>query len=234
MRFPTPLLAGRLLKRYKRFLADVALDGRADPVTAHCPNPGGMLGLDSPGSPVFLSASDRPSRKLPWTLEIVAADGTLVGINTGLPNHLVAEALAAGRIAELRGYPGVRREVPYGARSRIDLLLEAPGRAPTFVEVKNVHLCRRPGLAEFPDCVTARGAKHLDELAAMARQGARAVMLYVVQRADCQAFALAGDLDPGYAAAFARARAAGVEAYAYACGVERDGIALENPLPLAI
>ena len=229
MRWPLPLISGRLIRRYKRFLADVALDAGGD-VTVHCPNPGRMLGLDAPGSRVWLSQGN-PLRKLPLTLELVEADGGLVGINTMHPNRLVEEAIRAGRIEELAGYREMRREVAYDGGSRIDLLLREPGRPDCYVEVKNVHL-RRAAAAEFPDCVTARGARHL---AAMRRQvgaGARAVLVYVVQRTDCAAFAVAEDIDPVYAGAFREALAGGVEAVCRACTINLDGIELAVPLPI--
>ena len=230
MRLPE-LVEGRLVTRYKRFFADVMLaDGSL--VTAHCPNPGAMLGLKEPGSRAFLSTSTSPTRKLPLTLEILEADGTLVGINTGRPNAIVAEAIADGTIAELAGYGLMRREVAYGTGSRVDLVLEDGAGPPAYVEVKNVHLRRTPGLAEFPDSVTARGAKHLAELALMAAAGARAVMVFLIQRADVEALAVARDIDPAYAAAFDLARAAGVEMLAYACRVERTEIAAERPVPV--
>lgn len=236
MDFPAPLLTGRLVRRYKRFLADVDLDldgsGGGGVTTVHVPNSGAMTGLDAPGSPVWLSRSDKPGRKYPLTLELIQADDTLVGINTGHPNRIVAEAAAAGRIAELTGYTAVRREVRYGRASRVDILLEAPGRPPCYVEVKNVHLRRRPGLAEFPDCPTARGARHLEELTAMVAAGCRAVMLYLVQRGDCHTFSIAADLDPVYADGLTRARAAGVEAYCYTCALTPDSIDIDRPLPL--
>ena len=228
MRFARPLVPARLIRRYKRFLADVEIAGRG-PVTAHCPNPGSMLGLAAPGAEIRLSPT---ATKLPFRWELVHADGHWVGINTGHPNALVGEALAAGRIPELAGYGPHRREVRYGVGSRIDLLREAPGRPACYVEVKNVHLKRDAETAEFPDCVTARGAKHLDELAAMVAAGGRAVMLYLVQRGDCRHFSLAADLDPAYARAFARARAAGVEALCYSCEVNPEGIELARPLPI--
>jgi sugar fermentation stimulation protein A len=228
MRFPHPLTRGTLLRRYKRFLADIRLDDGAE-VTAHCANPGAMLGLAAPGAEVWLLPSRDPRRKLAWSWELVRVGGDLVGINTAHPNRLAAEAIAAGRLPALAGYAALKREVPYGRASRIDLLLTAPGRPICYVEVKNVHL-KRGETAEFPDCVTARGTRHLGELAAMAAAGHRAVMLYVVQRADCRGFRIAADLDPAYDLAFRHAREAGVEALCYACRVTLDGIEIAGPL----
>ena len=186
MRFPSPLERGRLVQRYKRFLADVVMDdGRA--LTAHVPNPGAMLGLNAPGLTVWLSPSRSPARKLSHTLEMVEADGGLVGVNTMNPNRLVAEALAGNRIAELAGYADVRPEVRYGLNSRIDFLLSGPGRAQCWLEVKNCHFRRDGTLAEFPECTAARSARHLRELEAMVAAGDRAVPDVVVQREDCDA-----------------------------------------------
>lgn len=232
MLFPALLVHGRLQRRYKRFLADVILDG-GETVVAHCPNPGSMLGLDAPGSEVWLSRSRNPARKLGFTWELVRAGDTLVGINTGHPNGVAAEAIGAGRIPELAGYGGLRREVRYGRNSRIDILLESAGNPTCYVEVKNVHL-RRGGPAEFPDSVTKRGAKHLEELGDGAEAGDRAVMFYLVQRADCDAFAIAADIDPAYAAALDRAMDRGVEVLCYACQVTLEGIEIERPLPLRL
>ena len=231
MRFTHPLVHGTLLRRYKRFLADVRLeDGRE--VVAHCANPGAMLGISDPGLPVWLLPADSPKRALAWSWALVEVEGGLVGINTGAPNTLVAEALAANRIPELSGYGSRRREVPYGEASRIDLLLEAPDRPPCYVEVKNVHL-KRAGWAEFPDCVTARGAKHMGELARMVQAGCRAVVLYVVQRTDCARFRVAGDLDPGYHRALAAACRAGVEVLCYSCDISHEAVDIAAPIPFS-
>jgi len=232
MRFPAPLTEGRLVRRYKRFLADVEL-ANGETVTVHCANPGAMTGLAEPGMRVLLSRSDSPTRKLPWSWELVEVAGTLVGINTAHPNRLVAEAIGTGAIPELAGYDNLRREVRYGNNSRIDFLLTGGGRPNAYIEVKNVHLSRRRGLAEFPDSVTARGTKHLAELSAMVDAGHRSVMLYLVQRADANRFALARDIDPTYAAAFDRARFVGVEMIAYRCRLTRDEIKVERRVPIS-
>ena len=227
MNFPQPLAHGQLVARYKRFFADVVLDdGTA--ITAHCPNPGAMLGVNTPGLGVWLSRSDDPKRKLAWTLELVEADGALVGVNTMLPNQLVAEALAADAITELTGYDVHRREVKYGEASRVDFLLERGTGERCWLEIKNVHLSRTPGLAEFPDCIAARSTKHLRELEAMVAVGDRAVALFVVQRTDCGAFSACAELDPAFAAALERAADAGVEVLVYACEMSPGAIALRH------
>ncbi|MEO0982386.1 MAG: DNA/RNA nuclease SfsA [Pseudomonadota bacterium] len=229
MKLP-PLQPARLVKRYKRFLADVRLEPDGTPTTVHCPNPGSMMGLKADGSKVWLSTSDNPSRKLKQTLEIVEADGALVGINTNRPNKLAEEAIRAGVIPELAVFETLRREVKYGANSRVDILLETGG-PPVFVEVKNCHLMRAPGLAEFPDSVTSRGAKHLKDLAAEAAAGARAVMLFIVQRPDCEAFDTAADLDPAYHAGLREAADAGVDVLCYDCHVSLEEIRVRRALP---
>lgn len=233
--FSGDLTPATLLRRYKRFLADVEFaDGTV--ATVHVANPGAMTGLQTPGARVWLSKSKNAARKLPWSWELIEADfghgPELVGVNTMHPNPIVAAALAAGAIPELSGYATIRREVKYGAGSRIDFLLEQDGRPPCYVEVKNVHLMRRPGVAEFPDSVTARGAKHLGELAAMVAAGNRAVMLFVIQIGSATTFSLARDIDPAYGRAFDTARAAGVEALAWTCKLAHHGIALDRPVPI--
>lgn len=232
MDFAQPLVRGVLLRRYKRFLADVELeDGRA--VTVHCANPGAMTGLAAPGTPVWLEPASDPKRKLQWSWRLVELPGGhWAGIDTGVPNRVAAEALAARAVPELAAYGSVRPEVRYGAKSRVDFLLTEPGLPDAYVEVKNVHLRREGELAEFPDSVTARGTRHLEELAAMAEAGARAVMLYIVQRTDCVRMGLAADIDPAYSAAFARAAAAGVEALAHGTYIDAGGVRLGPALPI--
>jgi len=235
MRFSEPLLEGRLIERYKRFLADVLLaDGSV--VTAHCANPGAMLGLKEPGSRVLLSRASNPKRKLAynWELVEVAAGGgprQLVGINTSRPNALVAEALAGNRLGPFIGYERIRPEVKYGRNSRVDFLLEKDGAPPCYLEVKNCHLMREPGFAEFPDCIAARSAKHLYELADMAQAGARAALVYVIQM-EAERFDVARDIDAAYDKAFRHALAAGVESYAYVCRVGAEGVEIERPVPI--
>jgi sugar fermentation stimulation protein A len=236
MQFATPLVPATLVKRYKRFLADVVL-ASGETVTVHCANPGGMIGLTAPGARVWLSVSANANRKLPHSWELIEVDlgsgAELVGINTTHPNLLAAEAISSGSIPELAQYERVRREVRYGESSRVDFVLESDTRRPCYVEVKNVHLMRTAAVAEFPDAVTKRGARHLGELAAMARAGHRAVMLFVVQIGSAQTFKLARDIDPAYGAAFDAARKAGVEAFAYRCTLSCGGIAVAERIAIA-
>ena len=235
MRFPAPLIPATLIKRYKRFLADVRLES-GETLTAHVANPGAMTGLAAPGARVWLSKSNNPSRKLAYSWELIEVDlGSgveLVGVNTAHPNALVGAALATGLISALAGYETIRREVKYGKNSRVDFLLESRSRPPCYLEIKNVHLMRKPGLAEFPDSVTARGAKHLDELSNAVAAGSRAVMLYLIQIGSANRFTLARDVDPRYGEAFDRARAAGVEAIAWRCTLGREGIEVIAPVPI--
>lgn len=232
MLFNPPLLSGRLIKRYKRFLADIEL-GSGEVITAHCANPGALLGVTTPGLPVWVSHTPDPNRKLAHTWQIVEADNTYVGVNTSLPNRLAEEAILGGKIPDLFGYAELKREVKYGQNSRIDWLLTHPDKPPCYVEVKNVHLKRGSG-AEFPDSVTTRGAKHLRELEAIAATGARAVMLYIIQRNDCSHLSFAADIDPVYAATAAHALSHGVEALAYGCAVTPAGIEVEGQVEVVV
>lgn len=230
MELPSPLLNGWLVSRYKRFFADVTLSS-GETVTAHVPNTGAMTGLSAPGMKVWLSPAGNPARRLRYTLEFVEVDGKLVGVNTQHPNRIAAEAIAAGAVSELSGYSAIRREVRYDDGCRVDLHLgEHPNRACAWVEVKNVHLLRRPGLAEFPDSRTARGLKHLGALVRRVQAGDRAAMLFVVQRADAKSFAVADDIDPDYAAGLRDAAAQGVEVLCYGCHLTISSLRLHRRL----
>ncbi|WP_298268024.1 DNA/RNA nuclease SfsA [Geobacter sp.] len=231
MKLPARLYPGTLIRRYQRFLADVQLDDGTI-VTAHCPNSGSMKGCNVPGSPVYLSRSDNPARKLAYTWELVQSSGFWAGINTALPNRLVREAIEDGTVAELQGYGTIRPEVPYGTRSRIDLLLEGKkGRC--WVEVKNVTLVEGER-ALFPDSVTERGQKHLRELMEVVRQGDRGVIFFVVQRGDGAAVAPADTIDPEYGRLLRQAAARGVEPLAYRALVTPEEIKLVERLPVVL
>ena len=230
MEFATPLIPARLIRRYKRFLADVRLeDGRE--VTAHCANPGSMMGLAAPGTKVWLEPNDDPKKKLKFGWRLVDHENEhFTGVDTSLPNRALKAALLAHDVPHLPPYDLVRPEVKYGENSRIDFLLSGDG-PDTYLEIKSVTLCRQTGLAEFPDSVTARGTKHLRDLYGMVAQGHRAVMFYLVQRTDCTAMTLARDIDPAYAAAFAEATAAGVAVRVQACKIDPRGVFLGDPIP---
>lgn len=230
MEFASPLIPATLIRRYKRFLADVRLDDGTE-MTVHCANPGAMLGLKDEGARIWLEDSGNPRRKLRHSWKLVELpEAHMAGIDTAVPNRVVGEALREGRVAELARYDTVRPEVKYGENSRVDFLLSGDGLPDAYVEVKNCHLRRSGDWAEFPDSVTARGAKHLEELSRMVVAGHRAVMLYLVQRTDCARFRLAGDIDPAYARAFDTARAAGVEMLAYGTRIDRNGITLTSAI----
>lgn len=227
MRFDTPLTRAKLIRRYKRFLFDAELeDGRI--ITGSCPNTGSMAGLTTPGSTIWLESHDNPKRKYGYSFELIEANGTLVGINTSRPNRLAEEAIAGGLITSLSNYASLQREQKYGINSRIDLLLSDPDKGLAYVEVKNVHFSRSPQLAEFPDSPTTRGAKHLEELGDMVEAGHRAIMLYLVQRNDCDRLRICRDFDPAYGTAFDRAMKRGVEACAIRCK-----ISVEQIIPVA-
>ncbi|MAU41820.1 MAG: DNA/RNA nuclease SfsA [Kordiimonas sp.] len=238
MKFENTLIPATLLKRYKRFLADVTLEN-GDVVTAHCANSGSMMGLKDEDNKVWLSPATNPKAKLPYKWEMVRIpSGALVGINTSHPNRIVAEAIANKEIPGLDQYDSLRREVKYGTNSRIDILLEnnsdSSQDSKCYVEVKNVTLSREPGYAEFPDAVTARGTKHLQELTHMVHEGHRAVMFYLVQRDDCSQFRIANDIDPAYDSALKVAVEEGVEIICYACRLSPTEIELDRPLPIML
>ncbi len=232
MIFSDPLIRGTLIKRYKRFLTDVELEN-GDVVVAHCANPGSMLSLLEIGAEVWLSPARNPKRKLKYTWEMIRIGDALVGLNTSLPNTIVVEAIENDLIPELAGYETLRREVKYGKNSRIDILLESTSIPICYVEIKSVTMSRwekTKNLAEFPDSVTARGAKHLQELSDQVAGGKRAVMLYLVQREDCVRFAVAADIDPTYAAELIKAKKAGVEVICYGCSVSLEAIKINRKI----
>lgn len=227
-----PLVEGRLIQRRNRFVAEVDVDGEV--IEAHCPNTGSMLGCKAPGSRVWLSRAQNPKRKLAWTWELVESEpGVLVGLHTGRSNALVEEAILAGHLPELAAYSALRREVRYGVEnSRIDLLLEGDGQPPCYVEVKNVTAAVEGGRGFFPDAVTERGAKHLREMTEMVRIGARAVLVFCVQRGDVAEVRPADHIDPAYGRALREALAAGVEAVALQAAVTPADITLLTRLPV--
>lgn len=231
MRFQTPLEPARLVRRYKRFLADIRLEADGREVVAHCANPGSMMGLAEPGMRIWVEPNDDPKKKLNYGWRLVDhGDGHFTGVDTGLPNRALKAALEARAVPGLEGYGTVLPERKYGAGNRIDFLLQEKGLPDAYVEVKSVTLSRQAGLAEFPDSVTARGRKHLLELAEMARAGHRAVMLFLVQRTDCADVTLAADIDPAYAEAFAGAREAGVETICLGCAITPEAVEVAGPL----
>jgi sugar fermentation stimulation protein A len=240
MNYAKPLIPATLLRRYKRFLADMRMADGSE-ITVHCANPGSMLSLAVAGRRCWLSHHAGTARKLAYSWELEEAPTGCIGINTARANAVTAEALAAGAIPELAGWPVVRREVADGDASRLDFLLSAdvgrhspPGGtgADCWLEVKSVTMSRQAGLAEWPDARSSRGARHLEALARLAATGAKAALLFLAQRPDCSAFRIAGDIDPAYAAALAALDRAKVRILAYDCAVSPAGIALRKPLTL--
>jgi len=226
------LVRGILVKRYKRFLADVRLDtGKI--VTAHCPNTGSMTGCCESGQPVYLSRHDNPRRKLKYTWELIEMPTSLVGVNTLVPNRLVFRSAAAGLITELAGYDTVEREVNIGNNCRLDLRLSNGAKERCYVEIKNCTLVEN-GVARFPDAVTTRGLKHLDELARLADAGCRGVMFYFIQRMDARVFEPADRIDPDYGQGLRRAVKRGVEVLAYDVAIDLGGIQLNRKVPCSL
>ena len=230
-RFPQPLVSGRLIRRYKRFLADMLLD-TGETVTVHCPNSGSMLGCIEDGAPVMLSESGNPNRKTRFTWEMIHINGDWIGINTGIPNLLALEAARKRALSIFSNAVEARKEVKISDRSRIDLMVTEESRS-LFVEVKNVTLTRE-GIARFPDAVTARGAKHLEELMRLAVEGHGAAMLYIVQRSDAWAFGPADDIDPVYAETYYKARQRGVTITVAHAQVTPECICLTKEMPVLI
>ncbi len=232
MKFTSRLIEGRLINRYKRFFADIELaDGSV--VTAHCANTGSMAGLKQAGSRVWISKADNLKRKLQYDWRIIEVNKALVGVHTAWPNKIVEEALNNQIIPELADYDNLRREVRYGENSRIDFLLESAGKPPCYVEVKSITFSRQQGLAEFPDSPSVRAAKHVTELTNMVKNGARAVMLYVVQRDDCDRFSIAADVDPKYQEVMTLAEKTGVESLCYACTLSPEEITISHAIKIA-
>lgn len=218
--FPKPLISGRLIRRYKRFLADIELE-TGEQIVAHCPNTGPMTGVCEIGAPVQVSYHSDPKRKLPYTWELIWVDQTWVGINTALPNRLIQFGLAQEWFPELRGFESLKREVPYGReRSRIDFLLTS-AQGSVYLEIKNTTWCQGPR-ALFPDTVTTRGQKHLRELMEIATSGQRAVILYLINRQDCLEFAPGEEKDPEYGQLLRQAVQGGVEVLPYRFSVDPE------------
>ena len=233
MQLPKTLYCGTLIKRYKRFLADIRLE-RGENITAHCPNPGRMTGLSNPGSRVWVSCSPNPNRKLPFTLELIEADGGLVGVNTHHPNKIVREAIESHKIPQLEGYDSLRTEVKYAERSRVDILLEDEKMGRCWVEVKNVHLRRDSresnGTAEFPDSVTVRGSKHIEDLVDQIKMGDKSILIFLIQRMDCKDFKIARDIDPLYYETLLRGMENGLEVLCFDTNITLSSISLRNSI----
>lgn len=223
------LISGTLVKRYKRFLADVLLEN-GQTVTAHCPNSGSMKACCQPGQPVYLSAHDDPRRKLKYTWELIRMPSSLVGVNTQVPNRLVYHAIRQGQVEALAGYDTHAREVNSGKHSRLDILLRRGSAEHCFVEVKNCTLVSG-GVARFPDAVTARGLKHLFELKRLVDQGARGVIFFLIQRMDAEMFRPADDIDPAYGRQLRRSVQDGVEMLVYDVAIDLKHIRLNGKIP---
>ncbi|EMS78042.1 DNA/RNA nuclease SfsA [Desulfotignum phosphitoxidans] len=227
-----PLLPGRLIKRYKRFLADICLDS-GETVTAHCPNSGSMKGCAVPGCPVWLSVSDNPRRKLKYTWELIKTPASMIGINTLVPNRLVKKAIENHMISELNGYSHVRSEVKTSEGTRLDLVLEGAGKDRCYVEIKNCTLVE-DGTAMFPDAVTLRGQKHLDELMHLVKTGHRGVIFYLIQRMDAARFTPAAMIDQQYADKLREAADNGVEIVIRDVQIDLERIRINRPVPFVL
>ena len=234
MFFQTPLISARLIRRYKRFLADIAFEDGSKEV-AHCPNPGSMLGLCKPGSLIWVEPNTNPNKKLKFGWRLVENEnGSFVGIDTSAANRIIKEALIYRKISGLDCYDSFRPEVKYGVGSRVDFLLSKSDHKDIYLEIKSVTLTRKKGLAEFPDSPTERGLKHLHELAKVVDMGHRAVLLFLIQRTDCKQFQIAQDIDPAYAKGFEYALKKGVEILCLSCQVSPLTIDVDKEVPFTI
>ena len=228
MKFTSTLIKGKLIKRYKRFFVDIKVNNSI--LTAHCPNTGSMMGLLTEGNIVYLSKTDNEKRKLKYTLEIIKIQNACVGVNTHRANRIVEEGINEKIISTLGKKYDFRREVKYGKNSRIDFLITNKKGEEIYLEVKNVTLSKRKGIAEFPDAITERGSKHLHELIDVVKKKRRAIMLFLVQRDDCQKFRIAEEIDPVYKKNIINAEKAGVEILCYSCSFDRNNIELDKKI----
>ena len=229
MKFSNNLIKAKFVKRYKRFFSDHILEN-GQLVTAHCPNTGAMTGVAKEGVTSWLSESDNPKRKLKWTWELTQENDTIVGVNTHNPNKIIQEAINNKEIKELLNYKTLKREVKYGVNSKIDIFLQDENKVNCYVEIKNVHLSREKGLAEFPDGITSRGTKHLNELINATKKGFKSYLLFVIQREDCNKFMIAKDIDPEYSKTLIKAIKHNVKILCYDCKFLSKGIILNNKI----
>ena len=235
MRYQPQLIPATLIRRYKRFLADVTLDS-GEEITVHTPNTGSMMGCSEPGSRIWLRDSNNPKRKYRYSWVMSQnSEGILIGVDTMLPNQLVSEAIQNGTVTELQGYAEITQEVPYGKESsRIDLLLTDTDKIDCFVEIKNVTASTEKKVAMFPDAVTQRGSKHLRELIEVVKAGKRGVIFFCIQRSDARSFRPANEIDPVYSDTLKKAINNGVEALAYRAEISPEGVELKYPVPIHI
>ena len=227
MKFEKKLLQGTLIKRYKRFFVDIRLQNRT--ITAHCPNSGSMLGLLKAGNKVWFSESDNPKRKLKYTLQIIEIDNKLVGINTHLTNKIILESLKAKRIQSLSKFTKIQPEKKFSNNTRFDFLI-SNNKEKCFLEVKNVTLVREKNIAEFPDAITSRGTKHLNELVEAKKKGYQSYLLFLIQREDCKLLKIAKDIDVNYKNAFNLALKNGVKILCYDCKLSNEEIKINNQI----
>ena len=231
MIFNKKLISGELVKRYKRFFVDVKINNKI--ITAHCPNTGSMMGLLSANNKVWLSKSENPERKLKYTLQIIENKKSMVGVNTHLTNKIVLEALEKNSIKELKNLDNIKSEVKFGKNTRFDFLISKNNKK-IFVEVKNVTLSRKKGVAEFPDAVTARGLKHISELINASKRGFETYLLFLIQRNDCNQFKIAQDIDPDYYKLLTEAAKKKLNIICYDCKFSPKGIKLNKNIKLKL